>query len=163
MLRKLSFKDIPFMLEWMHNEKINCNFRYPFATMNEIKVKAFIENSFTKENQHFAFTDAEGIYLGTISLKNISAQDKNAEYAIVTRECAQGTGAAFKATQEILRYAFENLNLQKVYLNVLAQNVRANKFYQKCGFQFEGAFKQHLFLHGDFYDLNWYAYYRNPV
>ena len=146
MLRKLLKKDVPQMLEWMHDEKVNCNFRFNFAAMTEEKALEFIAESFTEENQHFAIVNDADEYLGTISLKNISAKDKNAEYAIVIRKNFWGTGVAKKATEDILKYAFENLKLHKVYLNVLAENIRANKFYQKCGFTFEGTFKQHLNL-----------------
>lgn len=146
MLRKLQQKDIHRMLEWMHDPLVNCHFRANFSKMTEDDAKAFIENSFNDENVNFAFTDDNDNYLGTISLKNISKNDKNAEFAIVTRREAQGTGAAFKATIEILRYAFNDLALHRVYLNVLEDNKRANRFYEKCGFNYEGKFMEHLFI-----------------
>ena len=83
--------------------------------------------------------------------------DKNAEYAVVTRKCAQGTGIAYEATMDILEYAFEKLGLHRVYLNVLEENVRANKFYKKCGFRYEGTFQDHLCIHGAYKNLNWYG------
>ena len=169
MLRKLLDKDADKMLEWMHDEAVNQNFRFDFASMTKERALNFIANSFTEENQHFAIIDENDEYLGTISLKNISVADKNAEYAIVVRKNFWGTGVAQKATAEILKYAFENLNLHRVYLNVLDENIRANKFYRKCGFIYEGKFKQHLYLQvknggGTSYkDLNWYAIINTDV
>lgn len=157
MLRRLKMKDIPHMMEWMQDEQVTRNYRANFAETTEEQVIQFIENSFTKDNQNFAFVDEEDTYLGTISLKNISVQDFNAEYAIVTRRCAQGTGAAYTATDEILKYAFEELKLQRVYLNVLEENKRANRFYEKCGFFYEGTFVNHLYLRNEFKNLNWYG------
>lgn len=156
-LRKLQEKDVAEMLAWMHDPKVNCRFRFDFASMTEEKVLDFVKNSFTDENQNFAFVGEDDKYLGTISLKNISSVDKNAEYAIVTSAAAQGTGAAAAATKEILRYAFETLGLNRVYLNVLVENERANAFYKKCGFQYEGMFKAHLYIRGEYKDLNWYG------
>lgn len=157
MLRRLEIKDVPYMLEWMHDKMVNCNYRANFAEMKEETVIQFIKESCTNENQNFAFVDEEDTYLGTISLKNISRKDLNAEYAIVTRRCAQGTGVAYDATKEILKYAFEELQLQRVYLNVLEENIRANCFYKKCGFNYEGKFINHLYLRGEFKNLNWYG------
>lgn len=157
MLRRLEEKDAPFMLEWMHDDTINCNFQYPFGEMTIEKVSAFIENSFDEENKHFAIVDENDEYLGTISLKNISQKNKNAEYAIVTRKKAQGTGIARKATQELLNYAFEELELHKVYLNVLSENTRARKFYEKCGFEQEGIAKEAVKIHGKYKSLVWYG------
>lgn len=149
------------MLEWMQDELVTCNYRADFKKMKEEQIIEFIKNSFTEDNQNFAFVDEEDTYLGTISLKNISQKDFNAEYAIVTRRCAQGTGVAYKATEEILKYAFEKLKLQRVYLNVLEENKRANRFYEKCGFVYEGKALEHLYLGGEFKNLNWYGMTRD--
>ena len=157
MLRKLEEKDAPFMLEWMHDNTINCNFQYPFAEMTIEKVKDFIKNSFNEENKHFAIVDEKDEYLGTISLKNISQKNKNAEYAIVTRKEAHGTGAAMQATQELLCYAFQELGLHKVYLNVLEDNIRARKFYEKCGFVQEGISKDAIMASDGYQSFVWYG------
>ena len=36
-----------------------------------------------------------------------------------------------------MQYSFNKLNLHKIYLNVLSSNERANKFYEKFGFNIE--------------------------
>lgn len=157
MLRKLEFKDIPFMLEWMHDEGINCNFQYPFNEMDAKKAEEFIKNSFKENERHFAFTNENDEYLGTISLKNISWKNNNAEYAIVTRRKAQGTGVTKDATKGILEYAFWELKLHKVYLNVLEKNKRAQHFYEKCNFLYEGAAREAVKINNKYYDLLWYG------
>lgn len=157
MLRRLEVKDAPFMLEWMHDQTINCQFRYPFARMTLDKAKNFIKYSFDEENQHFAIVDDNDEYLGTISLKNISEKDHNAEYAIVTRQKAHGKGIAAKATTEILHYAFEDLGLHRIYLNVLSDNIEARKLYEACGFDLEGEFKEAVKIGGTYRNLAWYA------
>lgn len=157
MLRRLEKKDAPFMLEWMHDEKINCNFQYPFREMTMEKIEAFIENSYDDVNKHFAIVNEQDEYLGTVSLKNISEQNSSAEYAVVMRQKAQGTGVAMKATKEVIRYAFEELKLHKVYLNVLEINEKAKRFYLKSGFEFEGTQKDAIRLNGKFESLSWYG------
>ena len=96
-------------------------------------------------------------YLGTISLKNIDLKNKNAEYAISTRKKARGTGANQQATESLLKYGFDKLQLHRIYLNVLSSNKRAISFYKKCGFIYEGKFKDHLFIDDRYQDLEWYA------
>lgn len=161
MLRRLEKKDAPFMLEWMHDATINCNFQYPFGEMTIEKVIAFIASSIDEENKHFAIVDEKDEYLGTISLKHISKKDRNAEYAIVTRQKAQGTGIAKLATQELLKYAFQELKLHKVYLNVLSDNVRAQRLYKECGFVQEGIAKDAVFIKDKYKSLVWYGIFED--
>ena len=157
-LRKLQTKDIPFMLEWMKDIEINRQFRTDFSHFTEDKVKNFIEQAQDfSVNRHYAIVDDHDEYLGTISLKEIDLINLKAEYAVVLRSKAIGTSAAKDATQQILDIAFNELKLNKVYLNVLATNTRANRFYQKFGFVFEGTFRQDLKIENEFYDLNWYS------
>lgn len=160
-LRKLEDNDAMNMLEWMHDPNVNCNFRFDFSKMTLDDVRNFIQNSFDEKNQHFAIVDEQNEYMGTISLKNINKVDNNVEYAIVTRTVAHGKGLALEATKEILNYAFNELKLHKVYLNVLEENGRANRFYEKCGFKYEGMAKEMLYINGKYHNLNWYAIENN--
>ena len=155
-LRKLEEKDIDRMLMWMHDPEINKNFLTDFSKYDRENVKQFVNNAISKENINLACVDEQDNYLGTVSLKNINLISKNAEYAISFLANAHGTGAAAFATKEILNIAFFELGLERVYLNVLDENKRANRFYKKIGFIYEGEFKKHLYLHGEFKNLRWY-------
>lgn len=103
---------------------------------------------------HRAVVDNHDVYYGSISLKNIDTARKEAEYAITMHPQAQGKGIAAVATREILRIAFEDLKLRRVYLNVLDENARANKFYQKFGFRYTHSTK--MLFHGEEKLLHWY-------
>lgn len=156
-LRKLQDKDAPNMLSWMYDNSINQLFATDFKNFDEEKVLNFIKASQTDGEQiHRACVNDDDEYLGTVSLKSINLINKNAEYAISFCKKAHGTGAAKFATDEILTMAFRELGLERVYLNVLSKNERANAFYKKYGFTFEGTFKHHIFVLGEFCDLNWY-------
>ncbi len=156
-LRRLELKDAPGMLEWMHEPTINKNFRTDFSSYDLKRVEAFISNSFTEQNKHFACTDESDEYLGTVSLKNIDYDSRNAEYAISFRKTSHGTGATYFATDEILKIAFYGLKLEKVYLNVIDKNLRAISFYEKLGFTLEGCFKKHIMINNSLENLLWYG------
>lgn len=167
LLRPLQEKDGLYMLEWMKDSRVNCYFRF---NPENITIESTIEfiNSCYKDisNHHFAIVDDNDIYQGTISLKNIDSYARTAEYAIALRFDAQGKGIGTFATKEILNYAFKEFDLNRVYLNVLADNSNAIRLYEKCGFSFEGEFKKHLKINGELKDLRWYGilkenYYAN--
>lgn len=154
-LRKLEEKDAPFMLEWMLDPIINCFFRYDFSNATVDSCIEFIKSADDQsDTKHFAIVDDSDEYLGTISLKNITEND--AEYAISTRKKAHGTGIALEATKQILNYSFGMLGLQRVYLNVLVDNKRANAFYKKAGFEFWHLEKNAIEINGEKRDLNWF-------
>ena len=156
-IRKLQPCDADGMLSWMHDDTINKVFQCDFKSFTKEKVTAFIKSAADEsESLHRACTDDNGEYLGTVSLKHIDNEAKNAEYAVSFCAKAHGTGAAAFATREILRIAFEELGLHRVYLNVISENARANAFYKKMGFIYEGTFKQHILVNGKLCDLNWY-------
>lgn len=161
-LRKLNYNDIDDILSWMHDSNVNCFFSNNFEKFKREDVKNFIDKCYSDvENIHYACVDENDDYLGTVSLKNIDKKNKNAEYAISFCRSSHGTGSAKFATLEILKIAFEELSLEKVYLNVLSDNIRANCFYKKIGFILEGEFKKHVCIGDTLKDLNWYRMLKN--
>ena len=134
-LRELELKDAPLMLEWMHDESLVEFLQANFKEKELSDCESFIEAcKHDEENKNWAICNDEDEYLGTISLKHIDKKNGNAEYAISMRKCALGTGASRFGSEELLRIAFEEMGLNRVYLNVLVDNIRANKFYEKVGF-----------------------------
>lgn len=160
-LRELKIKDAEDMHEFITDKEISKSLifmRYPYSSENMIN---FVENSWNdKINIHYAISNSADEYIGTVSLKNIEYVDRTAEYAIVIRKKFWGQKIAYEATNKILFYGFNILNLNKIYLNVLANNNRAISFYEKYGFEKEGFFKKHIFHYGEYIDLIWYALFR---
>ena len=161
-LRPLKKEDAPLMLEWMHDSDINRFFCFDAAGMDLDSVYQFIEkaNRDNEKNKHFAIADDKDEYMGTISLKQIDDKNSHAEYAVSLRAKAQGKGYAKFATREILAFAFNELKLNKVYLNVLSYNTHAIRFYEKTGFKYEGEFLKHIRKNDEFHDIKWYAFFK---
>lgn len=166
-LRKLKIKDAPLMLEWMHDPEIQKCFQKDMINMSLQQAEDFCRNSVFQNipdegrDIHYAIVNEQDEYLGTISLKDISLTNLSAEYAISTRKCVQGKGIAQTATELILQKGFNELKLHRIYLNVLSNNKRAIRFYEKCGFVYEGEFREHLQRQGNVLSLKWYSMLEN--
>ena len=146
------------MYKMLTDPEVSNNFVFTRTPFSEETLVDFIRNSWhDKRNVHFAVADEDDEYMGTVSLKNIDLIDRHAEYAIVIGRPHWGSGVAYEATDAIIDYGFNRLNLHKIYLNVLSSNIRANRFYEKYGFVREGAFAAHMFIDGKYEDLNWYC------
>jgi len=80
----------------------------------------------------------------------IDSVARKAEMAIVLMKEHQGRGCALESVKLLLKYAFENLNLNRVSLKVAEKNERAVKLYERAGFRREGILRQDLFIDGEF-------------
>lgn len=160
-LRKLKIEDAEGILEWMYDPDIAKAFRFNAADKNRETVLEFIRCAETAPvdggDIHYSIADETNEYLGTISLKSVDLVAKKAEYAISLKKSAWGKGIAFQATLEILQRAFKEFGLERIYLNVFSDNKRAIRLYEKCGFIYEGEFRKHLFLRGEYKSLKWYG------
>ena len=163
-LRELKEKDAPFMLEWMQDADIQRSFKRRMADSTTEDVLKFIGKASsvdavsTGTDLHYAIADqADDQYLGTVSLKNIDLENGNAEFAIVTRKKAHGKGSGHEATILMLKKAFSEIGLHRVYLNVFSNNASAIKLYERCGFRPEGEFRNHFLIDGQYVGWKWYG------
>ena len=87
--------------------------------------------------------------VGVVYLLHIDWAVRSAELAIQIGEPrARGKGIGKYATKKMLEHAFLDLNLNRVYLRVLADNKTAIGLYRKLGFQDEGRERQGAFKGG---------------
>ena len=165
-IRLLEQKDAALMLEWMHDEEIQKKFQRNMRAMTLQDAIQFCNKSgcsqelINGQDLHYAIVDEADEYLGTISLKSIDLINHSAEYAIATRRKAHGKGIARIATRLILKKAFEEFELHRVYLNVLSDNEPAIRLYEKCGFRFEGESRECLLKDEKYVNLKWYGILR---
>lgn len=141
-LRELRIKDVPYMLEWMHNENVVGYLESNFLDKTSEECKKFIldaEKEYKKNKPfyiHYAIASIQDDeYLGTVSLKNICFQKSAAEFAIAVRRKAMGTGAANFAIHSMIERGFSCYHLKYIYWYVAPENKRAVRFYQKNGYQ----------------------------
>lgn len=157
-IRQLELKDAEPMMECL-NDKTNTQYMLIggkcFSYQDCVN---FINSTHSdKNNINFAIIDENDNWIGTISLKHVDNKVRQAEYAIITAPHVHGKGYAYKATVELIEYAFTNLNLQRIYLNVTSDNLRAINFYKRCGFVHEGTFRKAILIRDQLKDLEWFS------
>ena len=92
--------------------------------------------------------------VGMLALVNIDRQHQRAELGRVMIDpdyCGQGY--ARDAVKTLIRFAFGELNLQRLYIETLSENVKAIHLYDMCGFRLEGKLRQHVWKRGLFRDV----------
>jgi ribosomal-protein-alanine N-acetyltransferase len=88
--------------------------------------------------------------IGNCQLERDPVRHRCARFSIgLWSPAARGRGYGTEATQRVVAYAFQTLNLHRVELRVLEQNLAAVRCYTKCGFVIEGRERETAFLDGE--------------
>src|SRR5690554_396891 len=133
-IRKFNSNDINNKLKWINDPKNNTFLHYdlPLEYGNTLKWYQSIKD---RRDRYDAVICVNDEAVGLIGLLSIDYSAKNAEYYIVMGdEKLKGKGIAFEASKLILEFAFNNLELNKVYLFTEVKNIPAQKLFEKVGF-----------------------------
>jgi diamine N-acetyltransferase len=159
-LRPLRRADRVKSVRWRNDPDIRDNilgYRFPVTEAMEADwVEAVLKDQ-SRTRLVLAIEDkSDGALVGFVYLNNIDWFARNAEFGILIGERSRhGKGLAREALSLIADYAFESLNLHKLYLRVVAFNTRALRLYRAFGFVDEGVQRQQAYLRGRYYDVVW--------
>ncbi len=103
---------------------------------------------------YFAIESLDGVHLGNVWLWDIDRRHRRAELRIVMGLDHAGRGAGTEAINRLCDYAFERLNLHKVYAYVLAINPRGRRSFEKAGFVLEGTLREDRWTGEAFSDVH---------
>ena len=97
--------------------------------------------------------DRDGESIGLVELVEIDHIHRRAEFQIIIAPEWQHRGYATLAARLVMAYAFDVLNLYKLYLVVDMENVHARHLYAKLGFTEEGVLRREFFVNGSYHDV----------
>ncbi|NPV07934.1 MAG: GNAT family N-acetyltransferase [Anaerolineae bacterium] len=154
-LRPVTREDLPRYVEWIADPEVrrHLNFYRPLSLEDE---EHWFERLRGDGGQEvFAIETLEGRHIGGIGLHGIHTRYRLAEAGIFigAKEC-WGRGYGTDAMRLLLAFAFDQLNLHRVFLNVHSDNLRALRSYEKCGFVLEGTLRQAAYKDGRYWDVH---------
>ena len=92
-------------------------------------------------------------FIGYVEIKNIHPSFRTAEISIVIGDQdQQGKGHGSQALDLCLKFCWSELNLNRLYLLVMADNQRALSCYTRVGFVKEGTLRQAVYRNGAYVD-----------
>jgi len=152
-LRAIEREDIPRFLKWLNDPEVT-RYLTLYTPLSKAEEERWFERQLADESSRvFAIETEEGVHIGNIGLHHIDWKNRHAELGIFIGEKEywnQGYGA--DAIRALLRFAFQEMNLHRVYLHVFDFNTRAIRCYEKCGFQLEGRAREFFFRDGRYHD-----------
>ena len=120
----LSMRNHPEIKKWMHNQD-----SIPNVTHCE-----FVKSLENKIDRRYYLVKQNSIIIGSINFSEINLYN-SVEFGIYTNPFLQLKGAGRLLESAASQYAFIELNVKIIKLEVFSDNERAIHFYNKCGFE----------------------------
>jgi RimJ/RimL family protein N-acetyltransferase len=153
-LRPVERADAPLMAPWINNPEVTrtlLRHRPMSVHLEEEWIDRIVRS---EQDLALVIMLREGDRpIGGTGLTQIDARNRHAGFGILLGEPEQwGKGYGSEATRLILGYAFETLNLNRVWLHVFEYNQRGLRAYEKVGFRREGVLRQDNYREGRYWD-----------
>ncbi len=153
-LRPLDLADAPALTTWMNDAEVTRNLRI-YRPLTLLAEEAFLRKLGESESDIVLGIVAREPeqFIGVVGLHQLDPRNRHVQFGIsIGEKSAWGKGYGTEATRLIVGYAFETLNLNRVYLHVHEYNERAVRVYEKAGFRMEGRLRQEAFRDGRYWD-----------
>lgn len=105
------------------------------------------------ENFVFAIR-AQDRLIGMVNLDGLDWPNSHAEIGIALTESSErGQGYAAEALRLLIRYAFDELGLRRLWARVIEDNHPSLRLFDSLGFEREGRLRHHVRRRGHFRDM----------
>lgn len=153
-LRALEASDLDRVFTWINDQEVirYLAARYPISLSEE---EQWLTNRPPAgfANTMLAIDTKDGVHIGNCGLHDGQPENRKASLGIlIGNKDYWSSGYGTDAIVTLLRFAFHQMNLNRVWLDVYEFNERAQACYKKCGFVGEGRLRQNIYQEGRYWD-----------
>ena len=152
-LRAIEREDLLTFVRWFNDPEVR-RYLEMYLPMSKAQEEAWFE-AYLKDDtsRNFAIETEKGELIGNIGLRDLDWKNRLASLGFVIAEKEYwGGGYGTDAVTALVDFAFNEMNLHRIYLSVFEFNDRAIRCYEKCGFRQEGRAREALFRDGKYHD-----------
>ena len=157
-------EDLPTLVGWYEDAAFMRLFdAVPAYPKSEAHLREWVEaQQKATDGFLFAIRPVEGrALLGVVGIDGILWAHRSGSISLAIGEWAnQRRGYGREAMTLLLAFAFDELNLHRVFLTVFSYNAAAIRLYETLGFRREGVFREHLECGGQRHDMLLYGLLR---
>lgn len=153
-IRAIERKDLPIILKWRNSPKVyETLIEHPLLSMSH-QEKWYEELLHSNDRLAFMITTSSDESMGVITLFNIDWRNRSAEWGFyIGEQKGRFGGIAAEAAYLIFKYAFEHLNLHKLYARTYSFNSKVLSFHERLGCRREGVLREHIYHNGKYEDM----------
>ena len=163
-LRPILGKDVPKFFVWMNDPEVSGFLSRVLPISLEQENEWFQKYLKDTTKINLAIIDIENEELigsiGIHGLDYISGIETTG--AVIGNKQYWGKGYGTEAKMLFLEYIFHQLNLRKIYSEVMEFNERSINYSLKCGYVKEATLPDHYYKNGQYWDKIILALYRKP-
>jgi RimJ/RimL family protein N-acetyltransferase len=152
-LRALGVEDLERTLVWVNDPEVThfTGTVYPISgSEHRLWYDALLKD---RSRRIFAIVASDGRHIGNVGLKDIDWIARKAEIIGYIGDAEfRGKGYGSETFAAMVEFAFERMNLHRVYGIAYSYNERSIKCLEQCGFRREGVLKDHFFRDGRYHD-----------
>lgn len=153
-LRALEKEDIEFLREMLNDpemESLVIGWSFPISKYEQ--EKWYEKTVHDKQNLKFAIQTKEGELIGLATLGKVDWKNRRATHGIkLSKNAPKGKGYATDAVMAVMKYAFEELQLNRLDGSWFEHNIASQKLYTKCGWVIEGNIRQSVFKNNNYHN-----------
>ncbi|MFH2055189.1 MAG: GNAT family N-acetyltransferase [bacterium] len=155
-LRDLTKSDLETLVRWRCDPRVNRHLS-PRLTELEEAERWLEQVKSNPSNWLFAICEGEKL-IGYAGVESVHQYHRRCELAMVIGEPEYwGRGIAGEVIRAMLKYAFEELELHRVWAAVVRGNERSERLVKSAGFTYEGTMREAMMISGEFTDLLHYS------
>jgi RimJ/RimL family protein N-acetyltransferase len=153
-LRPLEREDAPLLAPWVNDPEVTRTLliHRPVSLQAEV---AFIDRVSQSEQDvvlGMVLKDGDRL-IGAAGLDQVDVKNRHARFGMLIGDKGEwGKGYGTEATGLLVGFAFQTLNLNRVWLHVYEYNERGLRAYAKVGFRREGVLRQDTYREGRYWD-----------
>lgn len=153
-LRALEIEDMEFLREMLNDPEMeSAVIGWSFPTSKFEQALWYEKAIIDKQNLKFAIQTKAGEIIGLATLGKIDWKNRKANHGIkLSKNAPRGQGYATDAVMAVMKYAFEELQLNRLEGSLFEQNVASKRLYTKCGWVIEGKVRQSVFKNNEYRD-----------
>ena len=155
-LRAIEPEDLVLLQKWSNDPDINYMLGgWHFPSSKQDQSKWYQTLSLTSNNQRFAIEVANLGIIGMANLVDVNWKDRNAFHGVLLGDLdVRGKGFGTDTVMTIMRYAFEELNLERLDTTIIEYNhASINLYTNKCGWVIEGRKKNYYYRKNKYWDV----------
>lgn len=165
-LRALERSDLERSYHWMNDPIIvrALKSRYPIPFEQEAEWLEKAAHS-TSVDRHFAIERKDNrTHIGNASIHAIDWVSRTAFFGLFIGDPgAWNRGFGTDSVRTLVRFAFEEMNLQKLKINVFDYNDRAKHVLDAIGFIQEGKLTREFYREGKYHDIVIYSIFHDTI